>query len=101
MAFETTERSNRMTRALLLGDQLEMLWSGQFEGVPRALDCQAGTGCLLMSDRLEQIRWHHDEITTRTIPHDGARDVVVNDDGESILIYSDRAEKVPEESEES
>ena len=101
VAFETAERSNRMTRALLLGDGLEMLWSGQFEGVPRALDCQDGTGCLLMSDRLEQIRWHHDEITTRTVPHDGARDVVVNDDGEAILIYSDRAEKVPEESEET
>ena len=54
-----------------------------------------------MSDRLEQIRWHHDEITTRTGPHDGARDVVVNDDGEPILIYSDRAEKIAEESEES
>ena len=101
VAFETAERSNRMTRALLLGDGLDMLWSGQCEGVPRALDCQDGTGCLLMSDRLEQIRWHHDEITTRTVPHDGARDVVVNDDGEAILIYSDRAEKVPEDSEET
>jgi len=33
--------------------------------------------------------------------HDGARDVVVSDDGEPILIYSDRAQKVTEESEET
>ncbi|MBQ4578743.1 MAG: hypothetical protein IJA84_06740 [Clostridia bacterium] len=101
VAFDAAQRGSRMTRTLVLGDGLETLWSGQFEGAPRSLDCQGTTACLLMNDRLERISWHHDTITTDTIAHAGARDLVVNQAGEAILIYSDRAEKVTADAEES
>ena len=100
LAFDQADRGSRATRALLLGDKLETLWSGSLDGAPRALDCRGGTAGILMADRLEIIGTHHDTVTTRTQPHNGARDVVVNDDGEPILIYSDRARKVLPEDEE-
>lgn len=101
VAFDTSDRSSRMTRALVLGDELEQLWSDQFSGVPRALDCQGGTAGLLMTDRLELILCGEETVSTQTVAHSGARDLVVNDDGQPILIYSDRAEKVTAETEET
>ncbi|MBR5537943.1 MAG: hypothetical protein IKU58_08590 [Clostridia bacterium] len=100
LAFDHADRGSRSTKALLLGDRLETLWSGSLEGTPRSLDCRGGTAGILTADRLEIITTHHDTVTTDTRLHDGARDVVVNDDGEPILIYSDRARKVLPEDEE-
>ena len=101
LAFDRADRGNRATKALLLGDRLETLWSGSLNGTPRALDCRGGTAGILMTDRLEIIGTHHDTVTTRTQPHNGARDVVVSEDGEPILIYSDRAQKVLPDHEET
>ena len=100
VAFETADRSSRTTQALVLGDGLESLWSGSLAGVPRALDCRGGTAALLMNDRLETIRYDGDAVSVRTRPLTGARDVAVNDSGDPILIYSDRAQRVPADSEE-
>lgn len=101
LAFDRADRGSRATDALLLGDRLETLWSGSLDGTPRALDCRGGTAGILMADRLEIIGTHHDTVTTDTRTHSGARDVLVNDDGEPILIYSDRACKVLPDDEET
>ena len=101
LAFDRSDRGSRTTRAQLWGDRLENLWAGELDGVPRALDCRGGTAGILMPDRLEIVRAHHDTVTTDTRPHSGARDVVVSGGGEPILIYSDRAEKVLSEQEET
>lgn len=100
VAFETADRSSRTTQALVLGDGLDPLWSGSLSGVPRALDCRGGTAALLMNDRLETIRYDGDAVSVRTLSLTGARDVAVNDSGDPILIYSDRAQRVPADSEE-
>ena len=99
VAFESTDRSSRTTDILVLGDKLEQLWSGSFYGVPRALDCAGGTAGLLMNDRLEVIHYDSEVVHTHRVEHSGARDLVMSDDGEPILVYSDRAVKVTEENE--
>ena len=101
LAFDQADRGSRTTKVQLLGDKLESLWNGNLEGTPRALDCRSGTAGILMPDRLTVIGTHHDTVSTETRLHSGARDVVVNDAGEPILIYSDRAEKVLPENEEN
>ena len=101
LAFDHADRGNRTAGVLMLGDRLETLWSGSLEGTPRSMDCRGGTAGILFTDRLEIIRSHHDALTFDAQAHDGARDVVVSDDGEPILIYSDRAEKVLSQQEET
>ncbi len=96
VAFDSGSAAARGTKAHIYGDRLTEVWSGSFSGTARAVDCRGGTAALLMPDRLEIIRTGHDTILRDTV-REAARDVVVSADGDPILIYSDRAEKVPEE----
>ena len=100
VAFDTADRSNRLTDILVLGDGLEQLWTGNFRGVPRALDCAGGTAGLLMNDRLEVIHYDSEVALSHRVEHSGARDLVINAEGEPILVYSDRAERITEDNED-
>ena len=101
VAFDQADRSSRISPAMVLGDGLTTLWSGSFAGTPRALDCRGGSAALLFTDRLEVIGYTGEAIAADTLPHSGARDVVVDEEGSPILIYSDRAEKLRTELEET
>jgi len=101
VAFDQTDRSSRTAGALVLGDRLKTLWQGSFSGTPRAVDCRGGSAALLFSDRLEVIGYAEDTPQADTISQSGARDLVVDEEGSPILIYSDRAEKLRTELEET
>ena len=101
LAFEAGSGGSRGTFVQVLSDQLTNLWSGSFLGTPRAIDCHGGTLALLMADRLESVRYMGETIVRDTLEISGPRDVMVSADGDPILIYSDRAEKVlPDEENE-
>ena len=101
VAFDQTDRSSRTAGALVLGDELKTLWEGSFSGTPRAVDCRGGSAALLFVDRLEVIGYDKDTPQTNTLLQSGARDLVVDEEGSPILIYSDRAEKLRTEHEET
>lgn len=101
LAFDTGSAGSRGTFIQVLGDGLSSLWSGSFSGVPRAMDCRGGTVALLMADRLESVRYVGETIVRDTLEIAGPRDVAVSPEGDPILFYSDRAEKVlPDEENE-
>ena len=101
LAFDTGSAGSRGTFIQVLGDGLSSLWSGSFSGVPRAMDCRGGTAALLMADRLESVRYVGETIVRDTLEIAGPRDVAVSPEGDPILFYSDRAEKVlPDEENE-
>ena len=98
LAFEDGSRG---TFVQVLGNGLSPLWSGSYTGLPRAIDCRGGTFALLMTDRLETVRYVGETIVRDTRVLSGPRDVAVSPEGDPILFYSDRAEKVlPEEENE-
>ncbi len=98
LAFEAGSRG---TFVQVLGDGLSTLWSGSYTGLPRAIDCRGGTFALLMTDRLETVRYVGETIVRDTLEMSGPRDVAVSPEGDPILFYSDRAEKVlPDEENE-
>ena len=98
LAFEAGSRG---TFVQVLGNGLSPLWSGSYTGLPRAIDCRGGTFALLMTDRLETVRYVGETIVRDTRVLSGPRDVAVSPEGDPILFYSDRAEKVlPEEENE-
>ena len=101
LAFDTGSADSRGTFIQVLGDGMSSLWSGSFPGVPRAMDCRGGTVALLMADRLESVRYVGETIVRDTLEIAGPRDVAVSPEGDPILFYSDRAEKVlPDEENE-
>ena len=98
LAFEDGSRG---TFVQVLGNGLSPLWSGSYTGLPRAIDCRGGTFALLMTDRLETVRYGGETMVPDTRVLSGPRDVAVSPEGDPILFYSDRAEKVlPEEENE-
>ncbi len=102
LAFDAGEQGSRGAELLLLGDGLEPLWSGSEQGTLRAVSCRAGTACLLTYDRLTTVRLREDgTVTTEAAAVSGPRSVTVSPEGEPILIYSDRAEKLADEKEDA
>ncbi len=93
LAFDSGTAGTRGTEIAIYGKELQEIWTGRLSGTPRAIDCRGKTAALLMADRLETIRYGQDPISRETLSA-AARDVAVSADGDPILIYSDRAERV-------
>ncbi len=96
VAFDNGSAGTRGTTVRIFGDKLTLIHTGSYSGTPRALDCRGGTAAVLFADRLEVIRYDAEGLSSETVDA-AARDVTVSADGDPILVYSDRAEKVTAE----
>ena len=101
LVFSGASGSSAALQAMVVGDLGETVYQGRFSGTLRAIAADGGTAAILLTDRLELISYAAEGQPVRSVPSGGARDVVCSRQGESILIFSDRAEKVSDAQEEA
>ena len=101
LVFSGASGSSAALQAMVVGDLGETVYQGRFSGTLRAIAADGGTAAILLTDRLELISYAAEGQPVRSVPSGGARDVVCTRQGEGILIFSDRAEKVSDAQEEA
>jgi|GEM_PF-1048093 len=94
LAFSASDAAGQRTLLVAAGKNGKSLWSETAAGTLRGVWRSGDIACALMGDRLLLRDLSDADNRTRTLPQSGARAVLVREDGNPILIYSDRAEKV-------
>lgn len=78
----------------VMGEKAEILWKGTFSGTLHAVDCRGGTVSVLTGDTVYSVPYASGETAIRRMKQKSARDLIVDENGSTILVYSDRAEKI-------
>ena len=94
VAFAEAQQNVQRVRFTVIGEGGSVRCNGTANGALRAVACRGGTGCVLTKNGLTVIPFEEGEKTRLVQISARARGVVCTENGNPIVIYSDRAEKL-------
>ncbi len=78
----------------VIGEGGDTLWKGLITGTLHAIDCRGGAVSVLTGDTVYSAFYGGEEPSLRRMAQKSARDLIVDENGSTILVYSDRAGKI-------